>query len=118
MENNINEVLGVNENNVANASNEQENKSYTVQEGQSAEETLLVISSIILVVGLIATAICLFYLTFYRVDRWGEVSHDEFNPSGFATTVMVLVSTLISWATLRVFANISITLKEINKKIK
>ena len=41
-----------------------------------------------------------------------------FNPSGFATTIMILISSLVSWSFMKVLANISLTLKDINKKMK
>ena len=41
-----------------------------------------------------------------------------FTRSGFATTIMILISSLVSWSFMKVLANISLTLKDINKKMK
>ena len=81
-----------------------------------AEKLLSEMADIILVVGIIGTFICLFTLCF--VDKSAYSSEKEFNPSGFVTTVMVLLSSLISWSVMRVLANISLTLKDINAKLK
>ena len=79
----------------------------------TAEKVLSVLSVIILVCGILATLICAFTITTI------EVHYDtEFNPTGFGITVSILVGSLISWSTMKVLANISITLKEIYKKLK
>jgi isoprenylcysteine carboxyl methyltransferase (ICMT) family protein YpbQ len=75
----------------------------------NAEKTLSTIADIILFVGIIVTVICLPTVCF---------ADEEFSPSGFITTVMVLFSSLISWSIMHVLANISFTLKELNSKIK
>lgn len=84
----------------------------------SAEKTLATIADIILVVGIIVTVICLFTLCFVEVPKSMYSTKTEFSPSGFATTVMVLFSSLISWSVMKVLSNISLTLKDINSKIK
>lgn len=84
----------------------------------SAEKTLSTIADIILVVGIIVTVICLFTLCFVEVPKSMYSTKTEFSPSGFATTVMVLFSSLISWSVMKVLSNISLTLKDINNKIK
>ena len=84
----------------------------------SAEKTLATIADIILIVGIIVTVICLFTLCFVEVPKSMYRTEKKFSPSGFATTVMVLFSSLISWSVMKVLSNISLTLKEINGKIK
>ena len=84
----------------------------------SAETTLATIADIILVVGIIVTVICLFTLCFVEVPKSMYSTKTEFSPSGFATTVMVLFSSLISWSVMKVLSNISLTLKNLNSKIK
>lgn len=116
MEENVNDVLGVTTQESQTPQNAESTKEVTID--NSAENTLSTIATIILICGIIATIVCFFYLTFYRVTSYGSIRHDEFNPAGFGTTVEVLAGTLISWACLRVFANISKTLKEINSKLK
>ena len=81
----------------------------------SAEEVLSTIAKVIFIVGIIVTVICVFTLWFVQ-DPSTQMT--IFNPAGFATTLEVLACTLITWAGLRVFVNISKTLKEINRKIK
>lgn len=84
----------------------------------SAEKTLATIADIILVVGIIVTVICLFTLCFVEVPKSMYSTKTEFSPSGFATTVMVLFSSLISWSVMKVLSNISLTLKDLNSKIR
>ncbi len=76
-----------------------------------AEKTLKVIANIVLILGIISTLVCLFSIVV--VDN--EYTY-EFNPLGFATTIGILLGALIIWASLRVFSDISISLKEINSK--
>lgn len=83
-----------------------------------AENTLKIIALITLVCGIILTLILL--ATICWIDNPAYHYHQEkmFNPSGFGITCGVLMSSLISWAALNVFANISLTLKQINSKLK
>lgn len=83
-----------------------------------AEKTLSGLADIILIVGIIVTIICLFTLCFVEVPKSMYSTEKVFSPSGFATTIMVLFSSLISWSVMCVLANISLTLKELNGKIK
>lgn len=84
----------------------------TVKKNRGAEDTLSIIADIVLVLGIIGTVVSLFTLALE-----GE-NHNEFNPMGFAITFSALLSTLISWSVMKVLANISLTLKGINRKIK
>mgnify|MGYP006873124739 CR=1 FL=1 len=91
---------------------------YGACENNSAENTLKTIAIITLVCGIVLTLILLF--TICWIDNPAYHYHHEkiFNPSGFGITCGVLISSLISWAALNVFANISLTLKKINSKLK
>ena len=115
MEENVNELLGVVDNTTPET---KEEKEQTID--NSAEVTLNTLAVIILVCGIFASVICFFTLCFMDVPKPGYhyITEKAFNPGGFATTVTVLFSTLISWGVLKVLANISITLKSINSKIK
>lgn len=87
----------------------------------SAENTLSVIANIVLVCGVLATLICLFTIVFVKNPDYLGLDFQSkhiFNAEGFVSTIMILFSSLISWSLLKVVTNISITLKEINKKIK
>lgn len=88
--------------------------------GNGAENTLLTIASVVLFCGIIATIICLFTIVWVeqRDPDYTSLKETVFNPSGFVTTIMVLFSSLISWSLLKVIANISLTLKDINSKLK
>lgn len=108
MAENINEALGVSQSNTS-AANTYETKTAD----NSAENTLATIATIVLIFGIIASLVCLFTLTSIEVGY-----HKEFNPAGLGYTVMVLMSTLISWSVMKVLSNISLTLKDINGKIK
>lgn len=72
----------------------------------------------ILVCGIIASIICLFNIVWVQNPEYQYIDDKIFSPSGFVTTVMVLASSLISWSFMRVLANISVTLKAMNKKMK
>lgn len=83
----------------------------------TAEQVLSVLSVVILVCGILATLICALTITTIETDY--PTSYDtEFNPAGFGITVSILVGSLISWSSMKVLANISLTLKEIYKKLK
>lgn len=113
MEENVNEVLGVSDNTTL------ETKELEVKKtNNSAENTLVTIANIVLVCGIIATVICLFSIVIIKDPSYNYRTEYMFNPNGFTTTIMVLLSSLISWGFLKVLANISLTLKDINNKIK
>ncbi len=117
MEENVNDALGittVHENN--NDCEKQPEKDIN----NSAENTLTTIANIILVLGIISTIICAFTICFVTALKPGYsyVTETTFNPVGFATTTAILLSSLVSWSIMKVIANISLTLKEMNKKIK
>lgn len=115
-EENVNKILGIEES-VNNGDSEIQSTT-----SNAAENTLYKIAAIVLWVGIIGTVYCLFTLTTTKVidpTYHYSIHYDTiFNPSGLAISVGVFLSTLISWALLKVIANISITLKEINSKIK
>ena len=81
-----------------------------------AENTLETFAYAILFIGILASLICLF--TICTTEKHGYYSdRTEFNPIGFAVTIATLISSLLSWAFIKVFVNISRTLKEINAKL-
>ena len=79
-----------------------------VNENNSAEKSLKMIALVTLIVGIILAYIMIFTVCFVE---------DGFNPMGFVVTVGVLLFSIVSWASLNVFANISLTLKDIHSKI-
>ena len=84
----------------------------------NAENVLKVVADIILVIGIIATIVCFFALCFETEKHYYSKDETHLSFSGFITTFMVLFSTLISWSVMKVLVNISLTLKDIDKKIK
>ena len=115
MAENINDVLGIAE------SSPTTNEAFTVNTiNNSAEDTLTIIANIVLVCGIIATFFCIFTICFVKGIKPGHyyIEETQFNPIGVVTTLIVLFSSLISWSFMKVLANISLTLKEINKKMK
>lgn len=116
MEENLNQVVGAEQTN----DNLQAPEVEEERVENSAENTLITIATIVLILGILGTIICLFTLCFIRVPTsiYSYKTELRFNPAGFATTAMVLFSALISWSIMKVLANISITLKNIDKKIK
>ena len=98
-----------------NRQSEVEQAGVIANENNSAEKTLKTIATITLVLGIIAAFVMVFTVCF--VPKYGDNGQNVFNPIGFGMTVGVLLSCIISWATLNVFANISLTLKDIKSKI-
>lgn len=86
----------------------------------SAEKTLNTIATITLVCGIIASIICFATLCFQKVPKPGYsyITETVFEPSGLGIALAVLIVSIATWAMMKVFANISITLKELNSKIK
>lgn len=121
VEENINEIFGI-ENAKNTNSNDSNNESYSEPENNVAENTLNVIAGLVLWVGIIGTIFCLFTLTTTKVvdpTYHYSIHYDTiFNPAGLAISIGVLISTLTTWAVLKVVVNISKTLKEINTKMK
>lgn len=118
---NINDVLGIEETPKENVPTSQEME-YESTTNNAAENTLNVIAGIVLWVGIIGTVFCLFTLTTTKVvdPNYTYSVHYKsiFNPAGLAVSIGVLLSSLATWAVLKVISNISISLKEINSKIK
>lgn len=108
MEENVNEALGIMQEEKHEASPKDKMKP-----NNGAENTLSIIADIVLVLGIIGSFICLFTLTTVKVGY-----KEEFNPIGFGISVSALLSTLISWSVMKVLANISLTLKGISRKMK
>lgn len=116
----VNEVLGVAE---AAPVQETKQKAPTTAHSETtpnngAENTLNTIAYIVLGFGILASLICLFTIIWIRDPQYQYIERTIFNPTGFVTTIMVLFFSIISWSLMRVLANISLTLKDINKKIK
>lgn len=80
----------------------------------SAESTLTTIGSFILAIGIIATVILAFTTLQIKVYN-GYRYEEQFNPLGLALTLGTLLSTIVTWAVLRVIANISLRLKAIQE---
>lgn len=76
-------------------------------ETYGAENTLNTMATIILVIGLLSAFVLIFLI-------FGGV----LPPIAFLYDIILVLTVLASWAILRCFANISVTLKKINAKIK
>lgn len=109
MEENVNEVLGIKESEDKKAYTE---KSENIESG--AENTLNSFAVLVLIFGIISSIICLIS-AFSGRDYYGR---PEFNIMGVVYAILSLIPSLLTWSLMRVFVNISLTLKEINKKIK
>lgn len=117
----VNEVLGVaeatpvqQENNSAEIAPVQQPK----KEDNDAENMLERLAGIVFIAGIIAAIICLFTMVWVRDPSYTYLDKKMFNPSGLVITVSVLLSALISSSIMQVLAKISLTLKDINKKLK
>ena len=91
-----------------------------------AENSITFVAYTILVLGIIATLYLAFTTIFIDVPVKGygyswEYHYGttkEFNPGGLFATLLVLFTTIANWALMKVIANISLNLKDINKKLK
>ena len=90
-----------------------------------AENAITLIANVILILGIIATVICALTTIFVGTPQidytaYGKVTVEtakEFNPYGLALTLIILFSTIMQWAFMKVIANISLNIKDINKKL-
>ncbi len=85
----------------------------------SAENTLNVIAAIVLFLGLISSIVMLATIVYVEQPSSSLYSHRTetvFNIYGFFTMIGTLLTSVTTWAFLRVIANISISLKEIKRK--
>lgn len=109
MSENINEALRIKE------SEEQKTTTAKVEkEDYGAENTLNFFANCALIIGVVSTIIC-FCMAFSAKNYYGE---PEFNIMGIVYAIACLIPTLLTWSVLKVFANISTTLKKINEKLK
>ena len=91
-----------------------------------AESAIILIAHGILIIGIIATIICASTTIFIdapQIDysRFGKATINttkEFNPMGLILTLVVLFTTIMQWAFMKVVANISLNIKDINNKLK
>lgn len=111
MKENVNDVLGVQE------TNETETAIEYV-DSYSHEKTLRVVATIVLIVGIIATLICLFTITKTETTTsWGS-KESEFNMMGLLISILVGISSVTTWAILNVLSNISINMYKIKDSLK
>lgn len=92
------------------------NENDTPKDNNSAETTLETVANITLGIGIIASVVMLFTICFIQNPEYHYHKELMFNPTGFATTCGTLLSTLAAWASMKVLANISYTLKAIKNK--
>ncbi|MDR2410580.1 MAG: hypothetical protein LBE13_21055 [Bacteroidales bacterium] len=110
MDKTVNEILGI-----------QETEAKTeFADSYSHEKILRTIATIILIVGIIATLIMLFTITFPEKleDGYRYITERKFSAMGFLITILTCLSSITIWAILNVLSNISINLFEIKDKIK
>lgn len=108
MSENINEVLNVS------LDTEIEKKD---ELSLSEEMTLRTIADIVLVVGIISSLILFFTITIINVPgSYSWETKTGFSAAGMVNTLGVLFSSIAVWAFFRVISNISISLKELNRK--
>lgn len=87
------------------------------QENNMAENTLRTIANIILTLGIIATIICAFTITYTSERLYYDHWENKANIDGIITTITILFASVVSWALMRVFADISTSLNEIKKAV-
>ena len=110
----------------------EENKEFVTEEivntnnkshmSSGSEYTLRTIANIMFALGILVTIFCIFTIVFVKKPEYvgyhyaGETW--EFSWQGAVITAVIFFSSLANWAMIRVFTNISLTLKDICSKIK
>lgn len=88
------------------------------------EETLKGVASFILIAGIITSIIFLFAICIVTVQVPGEYSFSspktitEFNAAGLVPTISIFLGSIALSSTMKVIANISVSLKEIKHRFK
>lgn len=88
-----------------------------------AENISIIIANLVLIFGILA-AIILAYHTGYEetveYDRFMNeyTTRKEINPEGFILPLIIIISSFAQWAFIKVIANISLNIKDINNKLK
>lgn len=80
-------------------------------EKSSAEQTLSVIATVILVLGLIGTAVSFFSLCVL----WDYSGMDGINWAGIPTAINILIASLLGWSLLNVMVEISMNIRTLRK---
>ena len=90
--------------------------------GNSAENNIIAIANLILVIGILATLLCAFTITYTEGIEYDDNLNIRtvkvFNPSGLVITILIFLFSFTQWAFMKVIANISLNIKEINSKLK
>lgn len=115
MENDVNTVLGIapkNESSTSSNTYSRFTRLYTIND--SAESTLNAISWIVLVLGILGGLIILFTMSSTEVPSEYYSSKTIINPTGIVTGIASIFASVMWWAMMQVFINISNNLKNLN----
>lgn len=110
----------------------EENKEFVTEEivntndkshmSSGSEYTLRTIANIMFALGILVTVFCMFTIVFIEKPEYEGFHYTgdtrEFSWQGAVITAVIFFSSLANWAMIRVFTNISLTLKDICNKIK
>lgn len=109
----------------------EENKEFVTEEivntndkshmSSGPEYTLRTIANIMFALGILVTIFCIFTIVFVEKPEYLGYSYEttrEFSWEGAVITAVIFFSSLANWAMIRVFTNMSLTLKDICNKIK
>ena len=105
----MNEILSENKNNEAEALKET-NKTAKKKNMFIIEDTLIDIANTILILGVVGSVIYMF--------KFGFDAYYEIDIINMMISAIIFITSIICWAIMKVLANISNTLKEINEKMK
>ncbi|MCQ2287831.1 MAG: hypothetical protein MJZ74_01905 [Muribaculaceae bacterium] len=99
---------------------EVENTISNTKDENGPENMLKTLATVVMVVGIIGSFICFIVLGFVDkpYDTYSYSSGKEVNPGGIMISVVALFTTIVTSCVMKVLANISLSLKDINKKIK
>lgn len=88
-----------------------------------AENIIIIVANLVLIFGILA-AIILAYHTGYEetveYDRFMNeyTTRKEILPEGFILPFFIIIASFVQWAFIKVIANISLNIKDINNKLK
>lgn len=112
-------------NNVSHNNESYNNESFRIgsHRRNSAENIIIIVANLVLIFGILA-AIILAYHTGYEetveYDRFMNeyTTRKEIHPEGFILPFFIIIASFVQWAFIKVVANISLNIKDINNKLK
>ena len=89
----------------------------------SAENIITIVANTILILGIITAAIWIYRFGYTETLKYNKYSgeYDEIgkiNLEALLISAIIFIASLVQWAFIKVIANISLNIKDINNKLK